>query len=221
LIICEKIKVLKLKLAEKKILKNIKKIGKKRKKKIRLDDYNLSLENIKNEVKKQKKKDRKIEFARMSTYYNLIIIAVTIILVTRIFNVIQISGNSMEPSLYSGNFLISTKMFGYKKGDIIAFYYNNSILVKRVIATEGDIVNIDDDGNVYVNSEKIEEDYVEKLSYGNCNITFPYKIQDKQIFVLGDNRENSIDSRNKDIGSISEDKILGKIIMNISQLLFY
>jgi signal peptidase I len=189
--------------------------------KINLDDYDLSLENIENELKKQKNKDSKLKFAKTSTYYIIVIIAITIIAVTKIFNVIQISGNSMENTLYSGDISISTPIFGYKKGDIIAFYYNNSVLIKRVIATGGDIVNIDDEGNVYVNSERLEESYVEKLSYGNCDITFPFKVPEKELFVLGDNRESSIDSRMKAIGSVSEDKIIGKIIIVINRLMFY
>jgi signal peptidase I len=83
------------------------------------------------------------------------------------------------------------------------------------------MVYIDDEGNVFVNSEKLEEDYVKDLSYGNCDITFPFQVPDKEVFVLGDNRESSIDSRNKSIGSISTDRILGKIIININQLCFY
>jgi signal peptidase I len=191
------------------------------KRKINLNDYDLSVENIENELKKQKNKESKVKFAQTSTYYIIIIIAVTIIIATRIFNIIQISGNSMQPTLTSGDFLISTKIFGYEKGDIVAFYYNNNILIKRVIATGGDIVNIDDDGNVYVNSKKIEENYVQNLSYGNCDIKFPFKVPDKEIFVLGDNRENSIDSRNKAIGSVSDDKILGKITINLNHLMIY
>jgi signal peptidase I len=95
------------------------------------------------------------------------------------------------------------------------------VLIKRVIATGGDIVFIDDEGNVFVNSEKIEEDYVKEISYGNCNVTFPFQVPDEEVFVLGDNRETSIDSRNKSIGCISEDKILGKIIVDVNHLSFY
>ena len=127
----------------------------------------------------------------------------------------------MEPSLFAGDLLISTKIWGYKKGDMIAFYYNDSILIKRIIATEGDIVYIDDEGNVYVNSQKLEEEYVKDLSYGNCDITFPYRVPDKELFVLGDNRNISIDSRSKSLGSISEEKVLGKITINLKHLYIY
>ena len=127
----------------------------------------------------------------------------------------------MEPSLYSGDLLISTKVFGYEKGDIIAFYYNDSILIKRVIATEGDIVHIDDEGKVYINSQELKEDYVQELAYGNCDVTFPYRVTNNELFVLGDNRKTSIDSRVESIGTISEEKVLGKIIINLKQFEFY
>jgi signal peptidase I len=202
--------------------KNIKeKLILKKSKNVELTDYDLSLENIESELKKLKNRESRFKFVKVSTYGIIVIVAITIIIVTRIFNVIQISGNSMEPTFSSGNLLISTKIFGYKKQDIIAFYYNNSVLIKRVIATGGDIVYIDDEGNVFVNSEQLEENYVKELAYGNCDITFPFTVPDKELFVLGDNRETSIDSRTKSIGTISENNILGKITVNINHFIFY
>lgn len=204
---------------EKKNNKNQKK--NKSKKAINLEDYDLSIENLEKELNNRKRKESKVKFAKKLFYFGIVIVAFAIIIATRIFNVLQVSGDSMEPTLYPGNLLISTKIFGYEKGDIIAFYYNDSVLIKRVIATEGDTVYIDDEGNVYVNSEKLEEDYVLELSYGNCDITFPYRVPSGELFVLGDNREVSIDSRSKNIGTISEDRILGKIIINLNQFLIY
>ena len=192
-----------------------------KKKKFDPKDVKISLKDLEKEIKRRREKENKAKFLRTLTYSGVVIIAFTIIAATRIFYVLQVSGNSMEPSLYSGDILIVSDIFGYKKGDMIAFYYSNSVLIKRVIATEGDIVYIDDDGKVYVNSEEVKEDYIEKLSYGKCDITFPYKVPDKEVFVLGDNRESSIDSRSKSLGAISEDKILGKIMMNIKKFIFY
>lgn len=190
-------------------------------KKINLKEYDLSIENIKKALNKRKGKESKVNFVKKLTYSGIVIIAFAIIIATRVFNVIQVTGNSMEPSLFAGDLLISTKIWGYKKGDMIAFYYNDSILIKRIIATEGDIVYIDDEGNVYVNSQKLEEEYVKDLSYGNCDITFPYRVPDKELFVLGDNRNISIDSRSKSLGSISEEKVLGKITINLKHLYIY
>lgn len=192
-----------------------------KKKEINLDDYDLSVENIEKELNTRKKKESKVKFARTFTYFGIVVVAFAIIIATRIFNVLQVSGNSMEPTLYPGNLLISTKIFGYEKGDIIAFYYNDSVLIKRIIASEGDIVYIDDLGNVFVNSQQLEEEYVEELAYGNCDITFPYRVPSGELFVLGDNRATSVDSRSKNLGTISEDRVLGKIIININQFTFY
>lgn len=202
--------------------KNGKKSGKLfKKKEINLDDYDLSVENIEKELNTRKKKESKVKFARTFTYFGIVVVAFAIIIATRIFNVLQVSGNSMEPTLYPGNLLISTKIFGYEKGDIIAFYYNDSVLIKRIIASEGDIVYIDDLGNVFVNSQQLEEEYVEELAYGNCDITFPYRVPSGELFVLGDNRATSVDSRSKNLGTISEDRVLGKIVININQFTFY
>lgn len=192
-----------------------------KKKEINLDDYDLSVENIEKELNNRKRKENKVKFARTLTYFGIVIVAFAIIIATRIFNVLQVSGDSMEPSLYPGDLLISTKIFGYEKGDMIAFYYNDSVLIKRIIATEGDIVYIDDIGNVYVNSQKLEEDYVKELAYGNCDITFPYRVPSKELFVLGDNRAVSVDSRSKNIGTISEDRVLGKIVINLKHFSIY
>ena len=192
-----------------------------KKPKFDVKNVKISLQDLEKELKRRKEKANKAKFVRTITFSSIVIIAFAIIASTRIFNVLQVSGNSMEPSLYSGDLLISTKIFGYEKGDIIAFYYNNSILIKRIIATEGDIVYMDDEGNVYVNSKKLDEDYIQELAYGNCDITFPYKVPDKEVFVLGDNRQISVDSRSKSIGTVSDEKILGKITMNIKQFLFY
>lgn len=203
------------------LFKNKEKVDNKEKGTKNVEAIQISIQDLEKELKRRKEKTKKINFLKTITLSSVVIIAFAIIAATRIFNVLQVSGTSMEPSLYSGDLLITTKIFGYEKGDMIAFYYNNSVLIKRVIATEGDTVYIDDEGVVYVNSQKIEESYVKELAYGNCDVTFPYRVPDKEVFILGDNRETSIDSRNKAIGTISEDKILGKITVNIKKFLFY
>lgn len=192
-----------------------------KKSEINLKNIEIDLDKLEKEIHNRKAKENKVKFAKTLTYSGVIVVAITIIAATRVFNVLQVSGNSMEPSLYAGELLISTKVFGYKKGDIIAFYYNDSVLIKRIVATEGDVIDIDDQGIVYVNSQKLEEEYVKDLDYGKCDITFPYRVPDKEVFVLGDNREVSIDSRSKSIGSIAEEKILGKIEMKLNPFVIY
>ena len=151
----------------------------------------------------------------------MVIIAFAIITSTSLFKILQVSGTSMEPNLHEGELLITSKFFKYGKGDMVAFYYNDSVLIKRVIATEGDTVYIEYDGTVYVNNEKLQEDYVKELSYGNCDLTFPYQVPKDSVFILGDNRATSVDSRSNSIGCISTDKIIGKIQFRLNPFVIY
>ncbi len=129
--------------------------------------------------------------------------------------VLQISGSSMTESLQDGDIVVALNSSGYKTGDVIAFYYNNNILVKRVIASSGDWVDIDEKGNVYVNDEPLEEPYITEKSLGDCNITLPYQVPDERCFVMGDHRATSIDSRNTAVGCVSNDMVIGKILVRV------
>lgn len=129
--------------------------------------------------------------------------------------VLRIYGQSMNTTLNEGDIVLSVRGSEFETGDILAFYYNNKILVKRVIANEGDWVDIDTDGNVYVNQEILEEPYVFEKSLGDSNITYPFQVPENQIFVMGDHRSTSLDSRNTAIGTISEEQIVGKIIFKV------
>ena len=128
---------------------------------------------------------------------------------------LQISGSSMTESLQDGDIVVALNSSGYKTGDVIAFYYNNNILVKRVIASSGDWVDIDEEGNVYVNDEPLEEPYITEKSLGDCNITLPYQVPDERCFVMGDHRATSIDSRNTAVGCVSNDMVIGKILVRV------
>lgn len=119
----------------------------------------------------------------------------------------------MEPTLENGQLVVAVKTTDFEQGDIIAFYYNSKILVKRVIAQAGDYVDIDEEGNVYVNNTKLDESYITVKSSGESDISFPYQVPESRVFVLGDNRSVSIDSRNSVIGCISEEFIIGKILI--------
>lgn len=121
----------------------------------------------------------------------------------------------MEPTLQTGEMIVTVKNGKFETGDIVAFYYNNKILLKRVIAQAGDTVNIDDAGNVSVNGTQLYEPYIEDKSLGQCDITFPYQVPDGKIFVLGDNRSVSIDSRSSSVGCISKEDIVGKAVFKI------
>lgn len=151
-----------------------------------------------------------------STIYSLITIAAAAVLAAVLFlPVLRIYGTSMTPTLDEGQYVLAVKGSRFKAGDVVAFYYNNRVLVKRVIANPGEWVNLDDAGNVYVNNVMLEEPYVNDKAFGECNITLPYQVPDNKIFVMGDYRSTSIDSRNTAIGCVAEDQVVGKIIFRI------
>ena len=141
--------------------------------------------------------------------------AIAVLIAVLLLPVLQIYGTSMAPTLSEGNIVVSVKGSTFETGDIVAFYYNNKILVKRVIANPGQWVDIDAEGNVYVNNVKLEEPYLDEKAFGETNIELPYQVPDSRIFVMGDNREASIDSRNTSVGCVSDEQIVGKIIFRI------
>ena len=151
-----------------------------------------------------------------STIYALITVAAAAVLVAvLLLPVLHIYGTSMSPTLDEGNFVVSVKSSRFETGDVVAFYYNNKILVKRVIAHAGDWVDIDKDGTVYVNQVKIDEPYVTEPAFGECDIELPYQVPESRIFVMGDHRSVSVDSRSTTVGCVAEEQIVGKIVFRI------
>ena len=151
-----------------------------------------------------------------STAFSLIVVAaVAVLIAVLLLPVLQISGTSMTDSLQDEDIVVALNSSKYKTGDIIAFYYNNNILVKRVIAAAGDWVDIDEEGNVYINEELLEEPYVTDKALGDCNITLPCQVPDGRCFVMGDHRATSIDSRNTAVGCVSNDMVIGKILLRV------
>ena len=116
----------------------------------------------------------------------------------------------MEPTLSNGDIVLLTKTTRFVRGDLCGFTWNNKLLIKRVIGLPGDWIEIDTDGTVYLNGEKLDEPYVERMALGECDLEFPFQVPQEQYFVIGDMRENSIDSRNTLIGCIAKDQIVGK-----------
>ena len=151
-----------------------------------------------------------------STVFMLIVVAAFAVLAAVLFlPILRIYGNSMKGTLDNGDVVVSVKGTSFDTGDVVAFYYNNNILVKRVIAEAGDWVDMDDKGNVYVNNKRLEEPYLKEKDYGHTDIAFPYQVPEDRIFVMGDNREVSIDSRNTSIGTVSEEQIVGKLVFKV------
>lgn len=160
----------------------------------------------------------KTEYRRTlrGTIYVLVIVAAAAVLVATMFMpVLQVCGTSMEPTMESGQIVLARKNAKFTQGDVVAFYYNNKILLKRVIGKPGDWINITQDGTVYVNDLELEEPYLTDKSLGQCDITFPYQVPDGRLFVLGDHRATSVDSRATAIGCIADDFIVGKVELRV------
>ncbi len=174
-----------------------------------------STEQLEDELRRVKYKRRYRSVLR-STVYTLITVAALAILVATLWlPVLQIYGTSMTPTLTDGEIIFSVKTSSFQPGDIAAFYYNNKILVKRIICGPGDWINIDDDGNVFVNDSPLDEPYLSEKALGDCNISLPYQVPDGRFFVMGDHRATSVDSRNTAVGCVSQEQIVGKIVFRI------
>lgn len=173
------------------------------------------LNDLEAELKREKYKKRYIRVIKSTLYTLITVAAIAVLVATLWLPVLQIFGSSMTPNLVDGDIVVSTKSSSFNKGDVVSFYYNNKILVKRVIATAGEWVSIDEDGNVYVNGDLIDEPYVSQKAFGDCDIELPYQVPDGKIFVMGDHRSTSIDSRNTSIGCVAQEQIVGKIIFRV------
>lgn len=174
-----------------------------------------SAEQLEAELEREKYRHR-YHLVLRSTIYTLITVAAVAVLVATLWlPVLQIYGSSMTPTLQDGEIIFSVKTSDFVPGDIVAFYYNNKILVKRVICEAGDWIDIDEDGNVYVNEAELDEPYLVEKALGDCNIELPYQVPDGKIFVMGDHRSTSVDSRNTAVGCVAQEQIVGKIIFRI------
>lgn len=174
-----------------------------------------SLEQLTTELDREKYKRRYKRVLR-STIYTLIVVAAVAVLVATIWMpVLQIYGASMTPTLCEGDIVVSVKGSNFEPGDLVAFYLGNKILVKRCIAGSGQWVNIDENGNVYVDGELLDEPYLTDKALGDCNIDLPYQVPDNRYFCMGDHRSTSVDSRHTNIGCIADEQIVGKIVFRI------
>ena len=152
---------------------------------------------------------------RGTVYVLTIVAAVAVLIATLVLPVLQIEGTSMEPTLSNGDVVLLMKTTRFERGDLCTFTWNNKLLVKRVIALPGDWIEIDTDGTIYLNGNKLDEPYVEHKALGECDLEFPFQVPQEQYFVIGDMRESSIDSRNTVIGCIPKDQIVGKVFFRI------
>lgn len=174
-----------------------------------------SLEEIQKERKRIRKSDYYRQSLRSTVSVLVVVAAVAVLIATLFLPILQISGDSMSPTLEHDEIVVLLKTKDFDRGDLVGFYYQGKILLKRVIALPEDEVAIDADGNVYVNGELLEEPYVTDKGLGNCDLEFPYKVPGTGYFVLGDQRSNSVDSRNSVIGAISQEDIIGKVFVRV------
>lgn len=172
-------------------------------------------DDVKAERKRLKYRRRFIITLRTTVYALTVVAAIAVLLATLFLPVLQVSGSSMEPTLSDNDIILLIKTDNLSTGDLIGFYYQNKLLLKRVIGVAGDVIDIDEEGNVTVNGELLDEPYVTNKSIGECDIDLPYQVPENRVFVMGDNRATSIDSRSSVIGCIEEDQIVGKVLIRI------
>lgn len=174
-----------------------------------------SIEQLETELKRVRHKHEYRRTLRGTVYVLIIVAAIAVLIATMFMPVLQVVGTSMEPTLENGELVLSLKNGKFRRGEVIAFYYNNKILLKRVIGLPGDQIVVKDDGTVLVNGVAADEPYVTEKGLGECDLDFPYQVPDNRIFVLGDHRSTSIDSRSSSVGCVSEDVIVGKVILKL------
>lgn len=173
------------------------------------------ISELKAELKRERYKQSYVNVLR-STVFTLVVVAAFAILVATLWlPVLQIYGASMTPTLEEGQIVVSVKSSDFERGDLVAFYIGNKILVKRVIAGPADKVVIQEDGTVFINGTELDEPYVSEKAYGECDLEFPYQVPESRYFLMGDHRETSVDSRSSVVGCVAEEQIVGKIVFRV------
>lgn len=173
------------------------------------------LDSLKAELARVEYRSHYRSVLRSTTYILIVVAAVAVLIATVWLPILQIYGTSMTPTLKEKDVVVALKSADFEQGDLVAFYIGNKILVKRCIAGPGQWVNIDQDGNVYVDGVMLTEPYIAEKSFGECNITLPYQVPENRWFCLGDHRVSSIDSRHNTVGCIADEQIVGKILFRV------
>lgn len=181
----------------------------------KLSDTMPTIRQLQMELEREQYHRRYRQTLRSTIYTLLVVAAVAILIATLWLPILKIYGSSMNPTLTEGDIVMAVKGTEFAQGDLAVFYSSNKILVKRYIAGPGQWIDIDEDGNVYVDGELLDEPYLTEKALGECDLELPYQIPDGRIFVMGDHRSTSVDSRSSAVGCIADEQIVGKIVFRI------
>ena len=174
-----------------------------------------TVQQLEAELKREKYRGRYWKMLRGTVAVLVVVAAAAVLISNLLLPILRIYGSSMTPTLVNGNIVAAVRSGTYQRGDIIAFYYNNKILVKRVVGMPGEWVDMDENGNVTIDGEPLEEPYLTEKALGECDIELPYQVPDGRIFVMGDHRSTSVDSRSTSVGCVSGEQLIGKIVFRV------
>ena len=173
------------------------------------------MEEVEQEKDRLNNRHRFYKLLRNTTFTLLVVAAASVLIAFLLMPVLRVSGDSMEPTLKDQDVVLLVKTDHFETGELCGFYWQNKLLLKRIIAGPGDMVDIKDDGSVYVNGQELDEPYVTEKSLGDCDMEFPYQVPENKYFVMGDHRSVSIDSRNSVIGCVDKSQMVGKIWIRV------
>ena len=174
-----------------------------------------SVRQLEEELKREKYRGRYKRLLRGTVSTVLVVIAAAVLISNLLLPILRIYGSSMSPTLVNGNIVTALRGGSYGRGDIVAFYYNDKILVKRIVGLPGEVIDIDEEGSVSVDGEPVEEPYLDEKALGECDSELPYQVPEGRYFVMGDNRSVSSDSRSSQVGCVAEEQVIGKLIFRL------
>lgn len=174
-----------------------------------------SVRQLEEELKREKYRGRYKRLLRGTVSTVLVVIAAAVLISNLLLPILRIYGSSMSPTLVNGNIVTALRGGSYERGDIVAFYYNDKILVKRIVGLPGEVIDMDEDGSVSIDGEPLDEPYLDEKALGECDIELPYQVPEGRYFVMGDNRSVSSDSRSSQVGCVAEEQVIGKLIFRL------